>query len=147
VRVFLDTNVLVSAAATRGLCADVLREVLASHELLTSAQVLSELKRVLRTKLGVAGDLIDEFLSLIRQDTVLAQPGPPVPVEISDFDDVRVLSAAIAGRAEVFVTGDKELLNLRRVGGLAILSPRQFWDKLKAQPKRPAGRRERRRSR
>ena len=45
-RVFLDTNVLASAAATRGLCADVLREVLTSHELLTSAQVLSELKRV-----------------------------------------------------------------------------------------------------
>jgi predicted nucleic acid-binding protein len=84
-----------------------LREVLASHELLTSAQVLSELRRVLRTKLGVAADLIDEFLSLIRQDTVLAQPGPPVRVEISDFDDVRVLSAAIAEKAEVFVTGDR----------------------------------------
>ena len=30
-KVFLDTNVLASAAATRGLCADVLREVFASH--------------------------------------------------------------------------------------------------------------------
>lgn len=146
-RVFLDTNVLVSAAATRGLCTDVLREVLASHELLISAQVLSELRRVLRTKLGLAQDLIDDFLSLMRQDIVLAQPGPPPAVEISDLDDVRVLSAAIAAKAEVFVTGDKELLNLRRVEGLPILVPRQFWDKLKAQPKRRAGRRERRRSR
>jgi predicted nucleic acid-binding protein len=124
-----------------------LREVLASHELLISAQVLSELRRVLRTKLGLAQDLIDDFLSLMRQDIVLAQPGPPPAVEISDLDDVRVLSAAIAAKAEVFVTGDKEPLNLRRVEGLPILVPRQFWDKLKAQPKRRAGRRERRRSR
>ena len=74
-RVFLDTNVLVSAAATRGLCADVLREVLTSHELLISAQVLSELARVLDIKFGVTQDLIDEFISLLKQDAVLAQPG------------------------------------------------------------------------
>lgn len=146
-RVFLDTNVLASAAATRGLCADVLREVLASHELLTSPQVLGELRRVLRTKFGVPQDLIEDFISLIRQDTVLAQPGPPPPVEIGDRDDLPVLSAAISGKAEVFVTGDKELLDLREVENLQILSPRQFWDKLKAQPKRRAGRRKPRRSR
>ena len=146
-RVFLDTNVLVSAAATRGLCADVLREVLASHELLTSAEVLSELRRVLRTKFGAAQDLIDDFISLIRQDTVLAQAGPHPSVEISDRDDLPVLSAAIAGKAEMFVTGDKELLDLRKVEDLAILSPRQFWDRLKAQPKRRTGRKKRRRSR
>ena len=73
-RVFLDPNVLISAAATRGFCADVLREVLASHELLTSDQDLSELRRVLRTKFSVAQDLIEDFISLIRQDTVLARP-------------------------------------------------------------------------
>jgi len=118
-----------------------------SHELLTSAQVLGELERVLRTQFGVARDLIEDFLSLIRQDTVIAQPGPPPPVEIGDRDDLPILSAAISGKAEVFVTGDKELLNLREVEDLAILSPRQFWDKLKAQPKRRAGRRKWRRSR
>jgi predicted nucleic acid-binding protein len=86
VRVFLDTNVLASAAATRGLCADVLREVLTSHDLLISAQVLSELKRVLRTKFGVAQDLIDDFISLMRQDTVLADPGQLPTIQIQDQD-------------------------------------------------------------
>ena len=146
-RVFLDTNVLASAAATRGLCSDVLREVLTSHELLTSPQVLSELKRVLRIKFGVAQDLIDDFISLMRQDTVLAQAGPLPPVKIQDQDDLLILSAAISGKADVLVTGDKELLDLSEVQNLAILSPRQFWDRLKAQPKRRAGRRKARRSR
>jgi uncharacterized protein len=134
VRVFLDTNVLASAAATRGLCADVLREVLTSHELVISAQVLSELKRVLRTKFRVARDLIDDFILLMRQDTEFAQPGPLPPVDIQDQDDLPILSAAIAGKADVFVTGDKELLDLIEVENLTILSPRQFWDKLKARP-------------
>jgi len=147
VRVFLDTNVLASAAATRGLCADVLREVLTSHELLTSAQVLSELKRVLRTKFGVAQDLIDDFISLIREDTVLARPGQLPTVEIQDQDDLPILSAAISAGADVFVTGDKEILDIGRIENLAILSPRQFWAKLKAQPRRGGGRRKPRRSR
>ncbi len=146
-RVFLDTNVLASAAATRGLCADVLREVLTSHELLTSAQVLSELKRVLRTKFGVAQDLIDDFISLMRQDSVLAEPGRPPAVQIQDQDDLPILSAAISAGAVVFVTGDKELQDLGQIGNLAILSPRQFWEKLKAQSQRGARRGKSRRSR
>jgi len=147
VRVFLDTNVLASAAATRGLCADVLREVLTSHELLTSAQVLSELKRVLRTKFGVAQDLVDDFISLMRQDTVLAQPGQLPTIQIQDQDDLPILSAAISAGADVFVTGDKEILDIGRIDKLAILSPRQFWEKLKARPRRGAGRGKPRRSR
>lgn len=146
-RVFLDTNILVSAAATRGLCADVLREVLASHELLTSLGVLSELRRVLRTKFAVDQDLIDDFIWLMRQDTLLARPGQLPSVEIQDQDDLPILSAAISAGADVFVTGDKEILDVGQIGELAILSPRQFWEKLKAQPQRRAGRGRPRRSR
>ncbi len=146
-RVFLDTNVLASAVATRGLCADVLREVLTSHELLTFPQVLSELKRVLKTKFGVAQDLIDDFISVMRQDAVLAQPGPLPSVKIQDQADLPILSAALSGNADVFVTGDQELLDLNTVENLAMLSPRQFWDKLRAQPRRRARRTKVRRSR
>lgn len=145
-RVFLDTNVLASAAATRGLCADVLREVLASHQLLTSAQVLSELRRVLRIKFDLDRDLIDDFIWLMRQDTVLARPGQLPSVEIQDQDDLPILSSAISAGADVFVTGDKEILDVGRIEQVAILSPRQFWEKLKAQPKRTAGRGKPRRS-
>ncbi|HEY5541942.1 MAG TPA: putative toxin-antitoxin system toxin component, PIN family [Candidatus Binatia bacterium] len=145
-RVFLDTNVLAGAAATRGLCADVLREVLASHQLLTSAQVLSELRRVLRIKFDLDRDLIDDFIWLMRQDTVLARPGQLPSVEIQDQDDLPILSSAISAGADVFVTGDKEILDVGRIEQVAILSPRQFWEKLKAQPQRTAGRGKPRRS-
>ncbi len=139
-KVFLDTNVLASAAATRGLCADVLREALASHELLISKQVLNELKRVLRSKFGVGQDLVDDFIWLLEQETVLAQPSRLPSIKLKDRDDVAIVGAAVAGGAEVLVTGDKELLDLNRGEEMEIVSPRQFWEKLKARHKRRGGR-------
>ncbi len=145
-KVFLDTNVLASAAATRGLCADVPRQVFASHQLFISQQVLNELNSVLRFKFGVGQDLIDDFIWLLQQDTVLAQPAHIPRVQLQDKDDLPILAAAIAAGAEVFVTGDKELLDLGHIESLEILSPRLFWEKLKAQ-KRRAGRGKHHRSR
>lgn len=140
-KVFLDTNVLASAAATRGLCADVLREVLASHELFLSEQVLRELTRVLRSKFGIGQNLIDEFIRLLQQDSVPAEPSDVPRVSLRDKDDLRILGAAAAAGAEVLVTGDKELLALGHFEKLEILSPRQFWEKLRTQQRRRAGRR------
>jgi putative PIN family toxin of toxin-antitoxin system len=137
-KVFLDTNVLASAAATRGLCADVLREAFASHELIISEQVLKELKRVLRSKFGVDPDLVNDFIRLLEQESVLAQPSEPPKIEIEDKEDIKIVGAAIAAEADVLITGDKELLDVGGIEGLEILSPRQFWEKLKARrPGRP----------
>jgi putative PIN family toxin of toxin-antitoxin system len=131
-KIFLDTNVLASAAATRGLCADVLREVFASHDLFISEQVLTELRRVLKLKFGVGQDLIDDFIWLLQQDSVLAQPLHVPRVKLQDREDLTILAAAITSGAEVLITGDKELLDLGRVENLRILSPRQFWEEIKA---------------
>jgi putative PIN family toxin of toxin-antitoxin system len=146
-KVFLDTNVLASAAATRGLCADVLREVFASHELFISDQVLIELRRVLKLKFGVSQELIDEFIELLERDSNPTQPGQLPAIELKDSDDLTILGAAISAGAEVLVTGDQELLELSRVSTLEVISPRQFWEKLKPQQQRGGGRKEPRRSR
>jgi predicted nucleic acid-binding protein len=44
VRLFLDTNVLVSALTTRGLCSEILETVIDSHELLISEALLEDMK-------------------------------------------------------------------------------------------------------
>ncbi len=131
-RVFLDTNVPASAVATRGLCADVLREVLSSHELIISKPLLRELRQVLQRKFGAPASFISEFINLLQQDTVLADsPGFP-DVKIKDKDDLIILAAALSGDADLFVTGDRELLSLKKVENIEIVSPRSFWEKLRA---------------
>ena len=65
-RIFLDTNVLVSAFASRGLCADLFELILLEHELVVGTQVLAELRRALRQKIKLPSarcDEIDEFLT------------------------------------------------------------------------------------
>ncbi|HEX9670444.1 MAG TPA: putative toxin-antitoxin system toxin component, PIN family [Thermoanaerobaculia bacterium] len=47
-----------------------------------------------------------------------------------DPDDDWVLATAVAGEAEVIVTGDGDLLDLRSYRGIAILSPRAFLERL-----------------
>ena len=129
-KVLLDTNVLASAAATRGLCADVLREVLAEHELIICSQILSELESALRYKFGVSNELIEDFIWLLQQDTICAKPGKLPKIHIKDKDDLGILAAAVSGGAHVIVTGDKELQALGGISGIKIMSPRQFWQEL-----------------
>ncbi len=136
-RVFLDTNVLVSAAATRGLCADMMREVLAAHDLVVSPQVLTEVNRTLRRKFGAPPEIVDDFVQLLRDDAELANPGPLPDVKLADRDDLPILAAAVAGRVDVFVTGDRELLTISHIGRVQILTPRQFWERLRSRRGRP----------
>ncbi len=132
-RVLLDTNVIVSAVATRGLCADVFRAVLSAHELVTCAQVLEEVRRILSEKFGIPERLVKEYLELIGQEAILAEPGDSPDLPIQDRDDAEIVAAALGARAEVLVTGDHELQSLENIGQVRILSPRAFWEELTAQ--------------
>jgi putative PIN family toxin of toxin-antitoxin system len=128
VRVFLDTNVLVAAFATRGLCADLLRTILAEHELLSSATVCDELARILVEKIRVPEATVREVAAFLRASASFPDtPSHPPPVTIRDPDDAVILSEALALRANVLVTGDKDLLEAGAVAGIRILDPRGFW--------------------
>jgi putative PIN family toxin of toxin-antitoxin system len=130
-RVFLDTNVLVSAVATRGLCADVLREILVSHQLVISAPLIAELKNILHTKIGITQEIISEFLDLLIQDSLLFENIKLINIDIKDKDDIVILSTALNGNSELFDTGDKELLELGKIQSMRIVSHRKFWERLK----------------
>ena len=136
-KVFLDTNVLVSGFATRGLCADVIRLVLAEHELITADVVLNELKRVLKHKIQLPGEQIQEILTFLESQTVQPKPLSPFSVPVRDKGDQWVLASALAAKADVFVTGDKDLLDVaNEVSGLTITDPRGFWNLAKKRPRK-----------
>ena len=130
-KVFPDTNVLAAAVATRGLCSELLEIIIHDHELLTCQPVLDELERVLAEKLRLPPPVVAGFLGLVRAEGTIIKPPREVPhIRIQDAGDIPILACAIACNADVFVTGDKELLDLRKVEGLAIVSPRELWHQL-----------------
>lgn len=134
-KVFLDTNVVASATATRGLCADVLRTVIEFHDLVVSDHLVEELQRVLNDKFGASPDVIADVVWLLRQDTITAEPIPLADVPLKDLADVAIVSSAVNSGADILITGDKEVLGLKRVGSLRIITPRQFWDHERGQPR------------
>lgn len=131
-RVCLDTNVLVAAFATRGLCADALRTVLAEHDLVVGEVMLTELRRTLATKLKVPSDRIDAVETLLRTVPVIPKPAKPSAVVIRDPADRWILATAVAGAADVLVTGDRDLLAVVADAPIPILAPRAFWELLRA---------------
>jgi putative PIN family toxin of toxin-antitoxin system len=130
--VFLDTNVLVSAFATRGLCSDVLRHVLTEHTLVTGEVVLAELSRVLRTRLGLPASAVADIQAFLRESEVVARPDEPSQLAVRDEDDRWVLASAIAAEADVLVTGDRDLLDVAAGAPLQIVDPRGFWEMSRA---------------
>lgn len=129
-KVMLDANVLAGAVATRGLCADVLRAVPAEHELVICPQIISELQRVLTDKFAIPRQLLNDFIRLLRQDSIQCVPVELPAVKLKDKDDLGILAAAIAGGADVLVTGDRELQGVASFEAVNIVSPRQFWEML-----------------
>jgi predicted nucleic acid-binding protein len=76
--------------------------------------------------------LISEYQELIRQDAILAEAKEAPDVRIKDVDDIEIVGAAIAGKADIMVTGDREVQNIKLMKKLRIVSPRAFWEELKA---------------
>ena len=131
-RVCLDTNVLVAAFATRGLSADVLRTVLAEHELVIGEVIRTELRRTLATKLKLPADRIDAVEAVLSTVPIIPKPAEPSALAIRDPADRWILATAIAGAADVLVTGDRDLLVVAAGSPIPILEPRAFWELLRA---------------
>ena len=130
-RVFFDTNVLISAYTARGLSADLFRLVLTEHELLTGEVNIREFKRVLRQRFRIPTSEVAQVERELREHTIVPKPDEILDLQIRDDDDTWVLASAVLGQADALVTGDKDLLDVAESAPLPILSPRDCWQWLR----------------
>ncbi|MEQ9466797.1 MAG: putative toxin-antitoxin system toxin component, PIN family [Ekhidna sp.] len=128
-RVFTDTNFLLSALITDGFSQRVFEEILEQHEPVYSMRVRDELIRKLKTKFQVPNDRIHILLYRIKTYGLVAD-AEKVKYKLRDANDEIILATAISEKAEVIVTGDKDLLSMNdSISEIEILTPRQFWEK------------------
>lgn len=125
-RVFLDTNVWLSAIVFPGLCAELLLALdAAGHTLVTTALVRRETHAVLQRKFARHAAAIERFDAL----WACAACAPDVE-DPADDADARLVAAAQAAGVQVFVTGDSRVLGWDPRGDMRIVSPRQAWGML-----------------
>lgn len=129
-RAFLDTNILVSALATRGLCADLYERLLTEHEVVIGEPVVLEVLDILQRKFKATEALLTKVEAELRLLEVIPAQASAPNLPINDKEDPWVLACALQAKADYFVTGDAELLALGSVEQLPIISPRACWDSL-----------------
>lgn len=129
-KVTLDTNVLLSAFAARGLCESLLEACLHSHEVALSEHILDEFRRGLEDKLRYPAPAGKEAVAFLREACWIVVPAEVPTDACRDPSDLPVIGTAVAGQVDALVSGDKDLLDIGQHKGIPVLSPRAFYERL-----------------
>ena len=131
-KVFLDTNVWLSAVVFAGLCDDILVQCADRGWLVSSELVRAEAHKVLERKFPQQPTATKLFDTVWYCATLIADVATPA----SDNDE-RLIRAAVLAKCDYFVTGDKRVLSWMQkppnslvLGQLRIAAPRDAWSEL-----------------
>ncbi len=127
-KVVFDTNVLIAAFLTEGVCSKVLvRARKHEFQLVLSADIIGETERVLRKKFKLSPSEISSVSALLKEaaSEILHKVDPISPI-CRDPDDDKILACASEADADYIVTGDEDLLVIKRYGRTKIVTPKVF---------------------
>ena len=136
-KVVLDTNVLVSAILFEGGNEAKILQLAANGDidLFTSPDILAEFLEVLsRPKFQLTPEEVSTAFRFLLAVAKLTIPLRPVKVQLRDPDDLKLLACAAEAKATHIVTGDKELLTLRKSNHSTIMAPSKFIRQLSEAP-------------
>ena len=125
-RIVIDTNVLISSFIGRGTSHKVLEHCIGNHDVVTSQFILDELREKLTGKFKYTSEIADEAIELLKSRMEVVTPAPLASPVCRDADDDNVLATALAGRCDLIITGDKDLLVLQRMNDIKIVNPATF---------------------
>lgn len=130
VRIVLDTNVLISAIVFGGKPRKIL-EMVKNKELsgVISPVLMAELEEILSKKIKYPKERVLQVEKKMKKIFRVVHPIKTIKAARDDNDN-RVLEAAIEGKCEYIVTGDKDLLDLKRYQGIRILTPTEFLNEI-----------------
>jgi len=130
-KVVLDTNVIIASFAARGLCQAVFELCLDRFEIIISPFLIAEVETNLLKKLKLPPVLIKEITGFLTGNASTMEIDTVPQGVCKDSDDARILALARKSEAAYLITGDKELLAIKKFGSSKILSPRQLWEAVK----------------
>jgi putative PIN family toxin of toxin-antitoxin system len=130
VRILLDSNVLLAAFGTHGLCEALVEVCLERHVLVCSDHILAELERYLASKFGVPAREVREIVRFVREHSEVVEPSAVPKGACPDPGDLPVLGTAVSGSVDLLATGDAALLALKSYEGTPIVTVRACFERL-----------------
>lgn len=127
-KVFLDTNILISALGWQGNPKLIFEKCLSGElELVTSSHQIEELQRVMDyPKFKFTSEQKDTFVSLILKIATIVEITGKVKMVKEDPDDDAMLETAVIGNVAYIVSGDPHLLALKEFASVKILTATEF---------------------
>jgi putative PIN family toxin of toxin-antitoxin system len=125
--VIVDTNVFVSALIGSKVCKQIYELLkLDNFELVVSNDLLTEISTVLtRVKLELSKDEVEETIWHIRQKGRKVIPAEKILLSRDPKDNI-VLECTTVVKVDFIVTGDKDLLSLKKFRNIPIITPKKF---------------------
>jgi putative PIN family toxin of toxin-antitoxin system len=128
VKAVFDTNVLAAAFLTEGLCSDLLlRARKQAFDFVLCDDIIREFEGILKKKFKLSSNDLYEITSIVSEATSeILDHLSPVSRICRDPNDDMIIACAIDAAADYIVTGDEDLLILKRYKDIIILNPRNF---------------------
>jgi len=128
VRCVVDTNVLISAALTRGAPFRAVEQLIKNNALIFSKETISELfSRIMRSKFDRYVSTGDRELYInnliLSADLVIIDN---LIQGCRDGDDDKFLETAVKGGAQFIISGDQDLLIMHPFEGIKIVTAQEF---------------------
>ncbi|OGF50849.1 MAG: putative toxin-antitoxin system toxin component, PIN family [Candidatus Firestonebacteria bacterium GWA2_43_8] len=127
-RVVFDTNVYISATIfPGGIPEELLKLAFAGDILLgVSKEILEELSKVYLRKFHLNSRAVYEQIKRILNNAELVEPTEKLSIVKADKSDNIVLECAVAYKAEIIVSGDFHLLEIKKYKAISILKPAEY---------------------
>ncbi len=123
-----DTNVLLAAFITEGICSKILvRGRKRQFHLILCPVILREFERVLIKKFSITRNEARSILQIVSEAMhSVVSPSQSVQGICRNPDDDAILACALEAGADYLVRGDVDLLELKIIKGIRIVTPREF---------------------
>ncbi len=132
-RVVVDTNIIVSGYLGGALEAIIVAWKSGKFTLVVSNAIADEYHEVLRRpKFKIERAELDDFSALLLDKAEFVSPLETISAIVTDPADNKFLEAAVTGKANLIVSGDDHLLELKTYGEIPIITARDFITRLKS---------------
>ena len=130
-KIVIDSNVIIAAFATHGLCSEVLELCLAEHDIFLCDVIIYEVRKALINKLKIPHRIVKDIIDFINEQSNKVKPSELPKNVCRNPKDLVILSIAETSGADIILTGDKDLLVLRKYKRTRIVAPAEFWKLLR----------------
>jgi putative PIN family toxin of toxin-antitoxin system len=122
-RVVFDSNIFISAFVVPGSKAEkaITRVINQKDRLVLSRFIIDEILSVLSGKFNRDREIISRTAIYLTDLAEIVTPSKKIRV-LKDDPDNRILECALAGNADCIVTGDKDMLSLKKYQDVKIIS-------------------------